>query len=350
LDSEVGAFTLDAFDARKMHVIVLENPYSLSFSRKYCMQAEKELSEPAIDKDMVLTIGVFDGVHLGHKYLISQLKQEAREKNALSGVVTFRRHPVELLNPKAPFSYLISLDEKVRLLKAEGVDVVVALTFDKALASLGSGDFVGLLQKHLHIRGLVIGPDFALGHNREGNVDRLIEIGKKKGFTVTVVPPLVIDGEIVSSTAVRQALAAGDMDKVVRLTGRPYFIKGRVTSGTGLGRKLGYPTANLELEPGWAIPADGVYATFTHISGNVHQSMTSIGFRPTFGGKNKTVETYILDYSGDLYDREVTIDVVDRLRAEKKFDSAEELKQQIFQDIVKGKKMLSSKGPSLFGD
>ncbi len=309
------------------------------------MLIEKELSVPGINKDTILTIGVFDGVHLGHKQLISRVKQEAKNRQVLSGVITFNRHPVEIINPEASFSYLVSLEEKIRLLNAEQVDFVIPLTFDKELSSLGADDFLRLLQDYVHMSGLFIGPDFCLGRNREGNVENIIRFGSLLGFKVTVIPPLLLDGEIVSSTAIRQALIKGDMAKVTKLTGRPYSISGRVTSGTGLGRTLGYPTANLLVEPGFAMPADGVYATYTHVNGYIHKSMTSIGVRPTFGGKNRTIETLILDYEGDLYNRDISIEIIDRLREEKKFNSAEELKLQIMNDIEKGRELLSSKGP-----
>lgn len=312
------------------------------------MLAEKELSEPYINKHTVLTIGVFDGVHLGHKHLLSRLKEESRNQSAASCVVTFKRHPIESLNPKAALPYLTSLDEKVALLKAEDIDLVVPLTFDRELAALGASDFIGLLQHHLKMRGLVIGPDFALGKNRQGNVATLTKLGRNIGFSVTVVPPFKLDNEIISSTVIRQALADGDMGKVVKLTGRPYSLSGCVITGQGLGRQIGYPTANLLIEPGWAIPADGVYATFTHVNGNIFQSLTSIGLRPTFSGKNRTVETYILDYKGELYGREVSIDVVEKLRQEQKFRDIEELKIQIAKDVIKGKEILSNKSNLIF--
>lgn len=308
------------------------------------MHAEKELAEINPDRSTVLTIGVFDGVHLGHKHLISETIKSAKAEKALSGVVTFRRHPIELLDPKASLPYLTSLEEKTKLIKAEGVDFVVALTFDKELAKLTAPEFVALLKKHLRMRGLVVGPDFALGRGREGDVSALQKLGQQDDFFVKVVPPLKIRGEVVSSTLIREALAKGEVSRVVRLTGRPYLIKGRVVEGTGTGRELGFPTANLLVEKGWAIPRDGVYATLTHINGNVHPSMTSIGVRPTFGGKNRTVETYILDFSADIYNREVAIDIVDRLRDEKKFGSVDELKTQIADDIKRGKAILDSQG------
>ena len=306
------------------------------------MLAEAELSSVAPPKEAVLTIGVFDGVHLGHKHLISEVKGIASKQGMLSGVVTFRKHPVEQVEPEASLPYLTSLQEKLKLIKAEGVDFVVALTFDRKLADLTARDFVGLLRNYLRMRALVVGPDFALGRGREGNVDVLRRLGKDIGFSLTVVPPMKIGGEIVSSTGIRQALADGDMGKVVSLTGRPYLIRGKVVRGTGQGRRIGFPTANLEIESGWAIPRDGVYATMTHTNGDVHKSLTSIGMRPTFGGKSRTVETYILDFDGDLYGRDVSIEIIERLREEKKFDNIEDLKKQIARDIDEGISILSS--------
>ncbi|OGO39342.1 MAG: riboflavin biosynthesis protein RibF [Chloroflexi bacterium RBG_16_57_8] len=308
------------------------------------MLAEQEMSELAPDRDMVLTIGVFDGVHLGHKHLLSRLKELAREHRALSCVVTFRRHPQELLAPEASLPYLTSLEQKINLIKAEGVDAVVALTFDEELAGLSARQFIVLLKKHLRMRALLIGSDFALGKDREGSPEELQRIGRDMGFPVTVVPPLRIADEVVSSTAVRQALAAGDMSRVVRLTGRPYSIKGTVVAGTGLGRQLGFPTANLKIDARCAIPADGVYATFTRMDARAYESVTSIGLRPTFSGKERTVETYVLDFEGDVYGRDVTIDIIERLREEKKFASAGELKRQITLDIEKSRAILRAGG------
>jgi riboflavin kinase/FMN adenylyltransferase len=308
------------------------------------MLAERELAAVKPQSDMVLTIGVFDGVHLGHKHLIARAIEEAAAVGALSGVVTFRRHPIELLDPGAGLPYLTSLDEKMRLIEGEGVDAVVALTFDRDLAGLSAAQFATLLKTYLRMRGLVVGPDFALGRGRSGNVEELRRLGADMGFSVTVVPPLKIGGQVVSSTAIRRALAEGDMARVVRLTGRPYLVKGKVMAGTGTGRQIGFPTANLKIEAGWAIPRDGVYATMTHINGDVHNSMTSVGVRPTFGGKDRTVETYVLGYHSDLYGREVAIDIVDWIRAEKKFANADELKKQIALDIKQGEAILGAQG------
>jgi len=306
------------------------------------MQIEEELAELSPEKDMLLTIGVFDGVHLGHKYLISQLMENARQQNLLSGVVTFRQHPREVVSPRAKLPYLTNLTEKANLLKNEGVDAVITLSFTRELAQLGARQFVGLLKKYLRMRGVIIGPDFALGRGREGNADTLRQLGQEMSFSVTVIPPIVVNSEVVSSTAIRDALADGDMKRVSSLIGRFFSLQGRVTTGAGRGAELGFPTVNLEIEPKQALPADGVYATWTYIDDKAYQSVTNIGRRPTFGGNGRTVETYILDYHGNLYGSELRIDIVERLRGEKRFDTVEELKKQIAEDVKQGMAILDS--------
>ncbi|MEK7353975.1 MAG: bifunctional riboflavin kinase/FAD synthetase [Chloroflexota bacterium] len=306
------------------------------------MQVEAELAEISPENDMLLTIGVFDGVHLGHKYLLSQLKKRARQQNLLSGVITFRQHPRAVLSARDELPYLTSLAEKVHLIKNEGIDSVITLSFTSELAQLSASQFVGLLKKHLRMRGLLLGADFVLGRNREGNVDTLRKLGREMGFSVDAVSPVKIKGEVVSSTAVRDALAKGDMKKVVSLIGRPFSLQGRVTKGAGRGAGLGFPTANLEVDRQHILPADGVYATRAYIDGKSYPSVTNIGKNPTFGANRRTVETYVLNYRGDLYGCELTIDIVERLRPEKRFDTVEELKKQMTADVKQGKEILES--------
>ena len=308
------------------------------------MRVEEELAGFSPEKDTMLTIGVFDGVHLGHKYLISQLKEHARQQSLLSGVVTFRRHPQEVLTPRVRLPSLTDLDQRIELLKNEGVDIVVPLSFTPELARLGVGEFIGLLKKYLKMRGLVIGPDFALGRNREGDAAALRALGKELDFSVTAVPPVMINGDAASSTAIRNALAGGDMKKVHSLIGRLFSLHGRVVVGEGRGAELGFPTANLDINSGQAIPADGIYSTWAHIDGQVYLSVTNIGKRPTFDGKERTVEVYVLDYHGDLYGQEMEIDIIEFLRGEKKYDSVEELKKQMSEDVQQSRAMLNSMG------
>ena len=308
------------------------------------MKVEEELARLSPNKDMLLTIGVFDGVHLGHKYLLSQLKELTQQENLVSGVVTFRQHPQAVLSPKTRLPCLTDLTQRIRLLKGEGVDAVITLTFTRELAQLSTRQFVGLLKKYLRMRGLVIGPDFALGRNREGDADTLRTLGRDMGFSVTVIPPLVIDSEVVSSTAIRDALVEGDMRRVHNLIGRPFSLQGRVITGAGRGIELGFPTANLDVDPQQALPPDGVYATLAYINDNAYQSMTNIGRRPTFGGDERAVEVYVLDYQGDLYGHELRIDIIERLRGEERFDTADELKKQVVEDVRQGRAILNSLG------
>ena len=305
------------------------------------MQVEKELAKLSPEKDMLLTIGVFDGVHLGHKYLISQLREQARQQNLLSGVVTFRQHPQEVLSPQTKLPFLTDLTQRTNLLKNESIDVIIPLSFSSELAQLSASQFVNLLKRHLRMRGLLIGPDFALGKNREGTIDTLRALGEDMNFTVTVIPPLMINGEVVSSTAIRKALADGDMKRALNLIGRPFSLHGRVTSGTGRGLELGFPTANLNIDPKQALPTEGVYATWAYLDDKAYPSMTNIGKRPTFAGNELTVEVYILDYHNNLYGHNLKIDIIERLRDEKQFDSIEALKSQITEDIKQGRAILN---------
>jgi len=303
---------------------------------------EEELAKFTPEKDSVLTIGVFDGVHLGHKQLISELAKQAQQKKFLSGIVTFTKHPEEVISTGKTLPFLTDIETRTRLLKQAGADFVVPLTFSPDLARLDAKTFMGLLQKHLKMRGLIIGPDFALGKDRAGNIDVLKRLGAEMSFSVTVVPPLRENGEVVSSTAIRRALAAGEMEKYQRLTGRAFILHGKVVAGAGRGGEMGFPTANLNVRPGQAIPPDGVYCGLARVNGHTYQAMTNIGRNPTFGKNERTVESFILDYHGDLYGHELSVDFVSRLREEKKFRNADELKKQVAEDIKQGKRILGS--------
>lgn len=308
------------------------------------MLVEEELAGLSVKKDTLLTIGVFDGVHLGHKYLIAQLKEHARQQNLLSGVITFRQHPQEVLSPQSKLPFLTDLSQRTNLLKNEDIEAIITLSFTRELVQLSARQFLSLLKEYVRMRGLVIGYDFALGRNKEGNTDSLRALGQEMGFSVIVVPPIIIDGEVVSSTAIRNALAEGDMKRVQNLIERPFRLHGRVIPGAGRGIELGFPTANLDIDPEQALPAEGVYATWTYIDDKAYQSVTNIGYRPTFGDSERTVEVYLLDYHSDLYEHELKIDIIERLRGEKKFDTLEELKKQITKDVEQGRTILASRG------
>ncbi len=308
------------------------------------MLVEEELERYRPEKDILLTVGIFDGVHLGHRYLVSELVTQARQQRLLSGVVTFRQHPQEVLHSGTVIKLLTSLEERIDLLHKEGVDTVVPLTFDRELARLIARQFTALLKHCLRMRGLVIGPDTTLGKGKEGGVDTLFALGKEMGFTVTVVPPVKANGEVVSSTAIREALAAGDLDKVRRLTGRPFSLQGKVVTGAGRGKALGFPTANLAMLPQQAVPADGVYAGWAYVNGRPRAALANVGMNPTFGDPTRKVEVYLTDFKGDLYGRELRMDFLARLRGEEKFESAAALKRQMAEDVRKGKEILNTEG------
>ena len=305
------------------------------------VQLVSELSAFTPERETLLTIGVFDGVHLGHRHLIGKLTQEAARGNFLSGVVTFNRTPKAVLSPRTKVARLTTLEERATFLRSLGVDLVVPLTFTTDVAALSAREFVLYLKKYLKMRGLVIGPNFALGRGREGNVAALQSLGQELGFTVEVVKPLMVEGSVVSSTAVREALARGDMKTTTRLLCRYFSLSGPVVGGAERGHHiLGFPTANIQLDPEQALPEDGVYATLAHIGDEVHQSVTNIGVKPTFGKGERTVEVHILGFSGDLYGQKLTIELVERLRAETKFASPEELSAQIKKDVEQARTIL----------
>lgn len=309
------------------------------------MQLEAELAKFSPKRDTLLTIGVFDGVHLGHRHLMSKLTELARKQDKLSGVITFSRNPKEVLTPDTSLPLLTDIERRIELIKDEGVDEVVPLTFTTELANLTPKEFLELLKKQLRMKGLVVGPDFALGKNREGNTNVLRQLGEAMGFSLTVVPPLKLDGEVVSSTAIRQALAEGDMRRAQKLMGRPFRLHGRVVRGDRRGSdKLGFPTANLDIGQEQALPADGVYTSRAFIDNQAYPAMTNIGFQPTFGGDKRLVEVYLMDYRGDLYGRELAIEIIERLRGEIKFETPEELKKQIAEDVKRGKATLEIRG------
>lgn len=298
------------------------------------MLIEKELAETAPQRETALAIGVFDGVHLGHQHLIEKLKQKATSENLLSGVVTFRNHPRLVLSPETNLTYLTSLSERIRLLRSLGVELIVTVSFTPELAQLRAREFVALLGRYLKMHTLVIGPDFALGRGREGNGPNLQALGEELNFSVDVVPPRVWQGEVVSSTAIRQALTQGDMGKASELLGRRFRLAGQVVKGAERGKILGFPTANIVPDLEQALPADGVYATLALLGQKVYRSVTNIGVRPTFDGGQRLVEVHLLDFEGDeLYGQGLEIELVERLRGEIRFASAEELKAQIMSDV-----------------
>lgn len=304
------------------------------------MQIESELAHIAPQKETLFTIGVFDGVHLGHRFLINRLLTQAQEQNLLSGVLTFKTHPQTVLKPGNAIALLDDLEHRIALLKGLGVDIVIALSFTREISHLSPRVFVTLLKKYLRIQGLIIGPDFAMGKDREGSAKQLGSLGMEMGFSIEKMPPFLLDGEVVSSSSIRLALSTGDIDKANRFLGRLFGLSSKIVHGDQRGRVLGFPTANMEIKKERAIPADGVYATIACIDQETLPSVTNIGMHPTFGGNKRLVETYIIDYSGDLPDRTIRVEFAKRLREEKQFDTADSLIEQIQKDVVQARTVL----------
>lgn len=297
------------------------------------MEIEQELASVTPQGETLLTIGVFDSVHAGHRYLLKKLQERAAERNLLSGVVTFSPHPQSVLHPRSQLPWLTSLDDRVGAFRKLGVNIVSVLTFTPKVARLSAREFISLIKKNLGMRGILVGPDFALGKGKEGNIDLLRSLGCEMGFSVDVIPPFKINGEIVSSTLIRRALAEGDMRKVKNLMGRYFYLEGKVITSEKRGRVLGFPTANLDIKPQQALPENGIYATIAQVEGGHFPSATNVGIRPTFGTGEEMVETHLLNYKGNLYGKDMRVEFVQKLRDEQRFSSSEELKTQIEKDI-----------------
>jgi riboflavin kinase/FMN adenylyltransferase len=289
-----------------------------------------------------LTVGSFDGVHRGHRALIAALVDTARADGFPAVVMTFFPHPAVVLRGRRPAFYISTPEEKAELLGDLGVDYVVTQTFSHELAEVTAEGYLERLMRHLSFRDLWIGENFALGHQRQGNLAYLTEAAPRWGFQLRVVPPVTMDGEAVSSTRVREALRAGDVARVARYLGRPFLLPGTVIRGAGRGRSLQIPTANLEVWQERACPGVGVYACLAEVAGAQYAAVTNIGTRPTFDGSDASpvVETHLLDFEGDLYGQALQLAFMARMRDEKRFAGPVELVEQIRADIVQARLIL----------
>lgn len=304
--------------------------------------AREALRRAATPGEHALSIGVFDGVHVGHRHLVGRMTAEAQVRGLSGGVLTFHPNPVTVLRPGTPFAYLCSVDTRVALLRAEpAVDFVAVLEFTSDLAQLSAEDFVRLLVEEARMRLLVVGQDFALGRGREGTVPRLAELGETHGFEVLGVPLMAEGARAVSSTRVREALAAGDMAEVTALLGRPFSLRGPVLHGDARGREIGFPTVNLGVSPDRALPPNGVYATRAEVRGRSYLGCTNVGVRPTFDGGARQVETHILDFEGEIYEEQVAVQFHERLRDEQRFDGVEALRAQIARDVARTREVFA---------
>lgn len=294
-----------------------------------------------------LTIGSFDGVHLGHQAILRELTAGAHTACAPAVALTFHPHPAVVLGKRADFTYLTSPEERAARMGGMGVDVVITHPFDHAFANLTALEFMTYLQQRLGLRHLCIGHDFALGRGRQGDPLALERLGQELGYSVSVVPQVDLEGERISSSRVRAALAQGEVALASRLLGRPYQLSGAVVHGDGRGRTLGIPTANLELWNGKALPVPGVYACLAQVSGNTYQAVTNVGYRPTFPGSPSAprVEAHLLDFDHDLYQQQMELAFIARLRDEQRFANIQALVAQIGADIAQARRILAGTGP-----
>jgi len=299
-------------------------------------EIKKPLSNP------VLTIGNFDGVHKGHLALFDKVKERAKAIGGQSIVMTFEPHPLKVMRPANGPQLITHTGQKLELIEKAGIDIIVCVSFDRDFAAIPAREFVNnILVQKIGIKEIVVGYDYTFGHNREGDINLLREAGNELGFVVHLVGPVQIDQTLVSSTSIRRLIQEGRLGEAKVLLGRDFEVQGIVVKGQNRGgRLLGFPTANLNPH-GELLPKRGVYAVKLIMDDHTYNGVTNVGYNPTFGNTGLTVETHILDYSGDLLGKTIKVHFIKRLRDEMTFKTLDELSDQIAQDIEQAKKVLS---------
>jgi riboflavin kinase/FMN adenylyltransferase len=292
-----------------------------------------------IPKNIVMAIGIFDGVHLGHQEILKQVRMTAEKYSSFSLLMTFEPHPEKVLRGIETLKNITPFREKLRLLEGK-VDGVLCIDFTREFSRQKPDDFV---KKYIAVplkpRAVFVGRNFTFGRNAEGKAETLVSLGKKYGFNVTIIEPIKLGGHIVSSSRIRELVLKGDVEHAGLLLGRNFYIKGIVVRGKQ--RKIGFPTANLRTD--WElIPAKGIYAAYVKYNSEIYRSVVNIGTAPTFGENELTVEAHILDFNQDIYGREISIEFLKKIRDEIKFESVEELKKQIKKDIEKSRAIFDS--------
>ncbi len=278
-------------------------------------------------------IGTFDGVHLGHRFLVSTLVNECNKRNIRPCVFTFRNHPYNLLHPENPVKLIMGAEKKAELLREAGAHDVIFENFTEEIAKMPPERFAEeIIAKELNAALVVVGENFTFGAKGSGTPDALKEYGQKYGFEVIVVPPVKRNGLTVSSTLLRKLVAEGRVDEFAELAGGLYTIPGNVQHGREIGRTMGFPTANIEQDRAYVMPLPGVYETLTTVGENTYPGVTNVGNNPTFNLKHIVVETHLLDYDRDIYGKYIEVGFVRRIRGEIKFESIEDLKKQIEED------------------
>ena len=292
-------------------------------------------------KSTAVTIGNFDGVHVGHQEILRGVIERAHRMDGMSAVLTFYPHPARVLRPDTAPGLLETLPQRLAEFEALGLDAALVLKFDQELAKASAEEFAReFLVETLRTRAVLVGANFRFGHKQAGDVELLRESGRENGFAVEIVQPVLVDGRVVSSSAIREAVREGRMEQARRMLGRPFALSGEIRSGTGLGRKLVVPTLNLATEQE-ILPKTGVYATEVALAGSSYQAVTNVGVRPTFDGQHLVVESHLLDFSGSLTSGAMTVKFSARLRDEQKFLGPADLRAQILQDIERAKELFA---------
>jgi riboflavin kinase / FMN adenylyltransferase len=294
-------------------------------------------------KNPALTIGNFDGVHLGHQALYQRVRQWARKLDGESVVMTFHPHPLQILVPENDLSFITSHERKMELIAACGIDTAIVIPFQKDFAQISARDFVEkILVGQVGVKALVVGHDYRFGRKREGDIDYLSQLGQELQFAVDIVPAIQIDGMLVSSTQIRNLVRRGNLQEAGKLLGRPYEVTGTVIRGRDRGgRLLGFPTANVKVSDK-ACPKNGVYAVQALVKGKVYRGAANLGYNPTFADTEFSVEVYLMDFNENIYDERITVRFVEHLRDERRFSGVEELKAQIHRDVDKAREILAA--------
>lgn len=296
----------------------------------------------SIEKSVV-TIGMFDGVHLAHQHIMKMVSSEAQNINAKSVVITFWPHPKMVITGREDYKILSTLDEKIASIEQCGIDYLLVIPFDKDFAEVKAIDFLkNILIDGLHAKKIIIGYDHHFGKNREGNFEFLMQHKNTFHFQLLEIDKQESENATISSSTIRQNLQNGEIEKANLLLGKPYSLRGKVVQGFQMGRKLGFPTANINLDSEYKlVPAFGVYAVKVFIDQNVFFGVMNIGNRPTFDGQNMSLEVHIVDFEQDIYSKEIKISFLNRIRSEKKFENIDLLKAQIAKDIENAKGLFS---------
>ena len=298
------------------------------------MRIFDNLKSYSSEKESILTIGTFDGVHIGHNKILKRLIQDSKKNNLSSLVMTFFPHPRMILNKSHEIKMIDTIDEKINLLEKTGLDNLIIHPFDNNFSKIRAKEFVEeILVKKLKIKEIIIGYDHKFGKDREASVEDLKKFGKDYMFTVKEIPAQEIDSIAISSTKIRNAILNGEIEKCNKFLGRNFILTGKVVYGDGLGKKIDFPTANIEIKETYKIiPKNGVYLVKTKINSNTYFGMMNIGIRPTVGGTNKSLEIHFFNFKDNIYGKNVSIEIIKKIRDEEKFSSIDQLRIQLKKD------------------